>query len=175
MDRTDISTTGNSLLREFFVDELRDIYWAEEHLVKALPKMEKKSTTKELADAFASHCEETKGHVKRLEQVFEMLDEKSKAKKCEAMKGIIEEAETIISDTKSDTLTRDVGLIFAGQKAEHYEIASYGGLITIANTLGYTDVANVLKQTIQEEKNADEKLTKIAENYVNPEATTEKK
>ncbi len=163
----------HSMLMEFFVDELRDIYWAEEHLVKALQKMEKKATTKELVDAFASHCEETKGHIKRLEQVFDMLDEKPKAKKCEAMKGIIEEAETIISDTQSDTMTRDVGLIFAGQKAEHYEIASYGGLITLAHTLDLIDVANVLKETIREEKEADKKLTSIAESRVNLSATTE--
>lgn len=176
MGRTDdIATTDNSLLRAFFIDELKDIYWAEEHLVKALPKMEKKATTYELADAFASHCEETKGHVTRLEEVFDMLGEKAKAKKCDAMHGIIEEAETIISDTKADTMTRDVGLIFAGQKAEHYEIATYGGLITLANTLGLTEVANVLKQTIKEEKAADDKLTKIAESQVNVAATTEEK
>lgn len=175
MERTNVATTDNSLLKEFFIEELRDIYWAEEHLVKALPKMEKKATTTDLADAFASHCEETKTHVQRLEEVFDMLGEKAKAKKCEAMEGIIEEAESIISDTEKDTLTRDVGLILAGQKAEHYEIASYGGLITLANTLGLKEVANILKQTINEEKNADEKLTFIAETKVNAGASTEAK
>ena len=173
MRLTNPSTADNSMLRSFFVDELRDIYWAEKHLVKALPKMEKKSTTNGLAQAFATHGEETKWHVERLEEIFDLLNEKAKTKKCEAMSGIIEEAQTIIADTKSDTMTRDVGLIFAGQKAEHYEIATYGGLITIAKTLGYNDVAEVLKQTLSEEKSADEKLTEIAESYVNQEATTE--
>lgn len=168
-----MNTAEDSMLREFFVDELKDIYWAEEHLVKALPKMEKKATTDELAQAFASHLNETEGHVTRLEQIFEMLGEKAQAKKCDAMDGIIEEAESIISETKKDTMTRDVGLIFAGQKAEHYEIATYGGLITLAETLGLQDVADLLKQTISEEKAADEKLTKIAESRINMEARKE--
>jgi ferritin-like metal-binding protein YciE len=155
------------------VDELKDIYWAEKHLVKALPKMEKKATTDELAQAFSSHLQETEGHVTRLEQVFDMLGKKAQAKKCDAMNGIIEEAESIISDTKADTMTRDVGLIFAGQKAEHYEIATYGGLITLAKTLGLTDIAKVLKDTIQEEKAADEKLTQIAESHINVAASQE--
>lgn len=167
MERTTVGTAQDSLLMEFFLDQLRDIYWAEQHLVKALEKMEKKATTSELSQAFSSHCEETKGHVTRLEEVFDMLGEKAKAKKCEAMDGIIEEAESIISETESDTMTRDVALIFAGQKAEHYEIATYGGLITLANTMGLSNVADVLKQTISEEKKADELLTKIAENNIN--------
>jgi ferritin-like metal-binding protein YciE len=173
MERTAMHTAEDSMLREFFVDELKDIYWAEEHLVKALPKMEKKATTDVLAQAFASHLNETEGHVTRLEQIFEMLGEKAQAKKCDAMDGIIEEAESIISETKNDTMTRDVGLIFAGQKAEHYEIATYGGLITLAETLGLQDIADLLKQTISEEKAADEKLTKIAESRVNMEARKE--
>lgn len=167
MERTTIGTEQDSLLMEFFEDQLRDIYWAEEHLVKALSKMEDKATTSELAQAFASHLEETKGHVTRLEEVFDLLGKKANAKKCKAMDGIIDEAEEIISDTESDTMTRDVALIFAGQKAEHYEIATYGGLITLANTLGLSNVADVLKQTIAEEKHADETLTQIAENNVN--------
>lgn len=175
MERTNLEGNENSLLRDFFVDELRDIYWAEEHLVKALEKMEKKATTVELSDAFASHCEETRNHVNRLEEVFDMLGEKAKAKKCEAMNGIIDEAETIVSDTEKDTLTRDVGLIMAAQKAEHYEIATYGGLITLANTLGLNSVADILKQTLSEEKSADEKLTKIGETKVNTGASVEEK
>jgi len=173
MERTAMNTTEDSMLREFFVDELKDIYWAEEHLVKALPKMGKKATTDELAQAFASHLNETEGHVTRLEEIFEMLGEKAQAKKCDAMAGIIEEAESIISETKKDTMTRDVGLIFAAQKAEHYEIATYGGLITLAETLGLQDIAEILKQTIGEEKAADEKLTKIAESRINLEAKKE--
>ena len=174
MERSTVAT-DNSLLRNFFIDELKDIYWAEQHLVKALPKMEKKATTAELATAFADHCEETKAHVSQLEEVFEMLEEKAQAKKCDAMNGIIEEAESIISDTEKDTLTRDVGLILAGQKAEHYEIATYGGLITLANTLGLAEVADLLKQTIKEEKKADQKLTDIAETNVNVGASAEEK
>jgi len=173
MERTTAGTAQDSLLMDFFVDELKDIYWAEKHLVKALPKMEKKATTDELAQAFSSHLQETEGHVTRLEQVFDMLGKKAQAKKCDAMNGIIEEAESIISDTKADTMTRDVGLIFAGQKAEHYEIATYGGLITLAKTLGLTDIAKVLKDTIQEEKAADEKLTQIAESHINVAASQE--
>lgn len=174
MDRRTHETAGkDSLLMDFFVDELKDIYWAEKHLVKALGKLEKKTTTGELAQAFSDHREETEGHVARLEEVFSLLDRKAQAKKCEAMEGIIAEAETIIEDTEKDTMTRDVGLILAAQKAEHYEIASYGGLITLAKILGLTEAAKLLKQTIGEEKAADEKLTKIAENRVNVPASHE--
>jgi ferritin-like metal-binding protein YciE len=173
MERASSDNMQNSLLMDFFVDELKDIYWAEKHLVKALPKMEQKATTDELAEAFASHLEETETHVTRLEEVFNMLGKKAQAKKCEAMNGIIAEAEDIISDTKADTMTRDVGLIFAGQKAEHHEIATYGGLITLAKTLGLPDVAKVLKQTLEEEKAADKTLSGIAESNVNVAASHE--
>lgn len=173
MERATSETRQHSLLMQFFIDELKDIYWAEKHLVKALPKMEKKATSDELAEAFATHLHETEGHVSRLEQVFEMIGKKATTKKCDAMQGIIDEAEEIISDTKADTMTRDVGLIFAGQKAEHYEIATYGGLITLAQTLGLNDAANLLKQTLKEEKAADEKLTKVAESHVNVAASAE--
>lgn len=173
MERTGVKTKKNSMLMDFFHDELKDIYWAEKHLVKALPKMEKKATTEELAQAFAGHLSETEEHVTRLEQVFELMGKKAQAKKCDAMNGIIEEAESIISDTEKDTMTRDVGLIFAGQKAEHYEIATYGGLITLAETLGLGKIAKILKKTINEEKAADEKLTKIAESVVNVAASKE--
>ncbi|HEX5551628.1 MAG TPA: ferritin-like domain-containing protein [Chitinophagaceae bacterium] len=173
METTTTGNAQNSLLMEFFIDELKDIYWAEQHLVKTLEKMAGKATTGELAQAFESHCDETKEHVTRLEQAFEMIGEKAKDKKCDAMAGIIAEGESIVSDTEKDTMTRDVGLIFAGQKAEHYEIATYGGLIRVAKTLGLTDVANLLVQTLNEEKAADEKLTGIAENNVNLEASRE--
>lgn len=162
-----------SLLREFFVDSLKDIYWAEKHLVKALPKMQEKATTGVLADAFSSHLQETEGHVTRLEEVFDILGEKAVTKKCEAMAGIIAEAEDIISDTEKDTMTRDVGLIMAAQKAEHYEIATYGGLITLAKTLGLGEAAEVMIQTLEEEKAADQTLTDIAESHVNQAASEE--
>lgn len=163
----------DSMLQEFFVDELKDIYWAEKHLVKTLPKMEKAATTQELKDAFADHLETTKGHVERLEKIFEMLGEKAVAKKCEAMEGITTEGEDIISETEKGTATRDVGLIFAGQKVEHYEIATYGGLAQLAKTLSHDDVAKLLEKTLSEEKEADELLTSVAENSVNYEAAEE--
>ncbi len=165
--------SSDSLLREFFIDQLKDIYWAEKHLVKTLPKMKKAATSSELQQAFADHLEITNTHVTRLEQVFEILGEKASAKKCDAMAGITEEGEGIISETEKGTATRDVGLIFAGQKAEHYEIATYGGLAQLAKTLGLQQVSEILGTTLGEEKQADELLTKIAEEHVNYEAKAE--
>ncbi|MBV9986539.1 MAG: ferritin-like domain-containing protein [Chitinophagaceae bacterium] len=161
------------LLKEFFVDEIKDIYWAEKKLVTTLPKMRKAATTPELQDAFTEHLEVTKEHVNRLEQVFEMLGEKAQAKKCEAMEGLVKEGEGIIEDTEDGSTTRDVALIMAAQKVEHYEIATYGGLTQLAKTLGLDDVAEILFSTLEEEKQADETLTGIAENSVNYEAALE--
>lgn len=168
------ATVRDSRLREFFVDELKDIYWAEQKLVKTLPKMQKAASSEKLQTAFGSHLEETKTHVQRLEEVFKSLGEKAVAKKCDAMEGITEEGSSIIEDTEEGTATRDVALVMAGQKAEHYEIATYGSLIQIAHTLGMEEVANVLEETLEEEKAADQKLTEIAENDVNYEASSEK-
>ena len=164
---------ADSRLKEFFVDELKDIYWAEKHLVKTLPKMKKAATSSELQAAFADHLEVTKTHVTRLEDAFEALGEKAQAKKCEAMEGITKEGESIIEDTEEGTSTRDVGLILAAQKVEHYEISTYGGLHQLAITLGLEDVADILEQPLEEEKETDEKLTEIAENSVNYEAAEE--
>jgi ferritin-like metal-binding protein YciE len=163
----------DSKLKEFFTDQLMDIYWAEKKLVKTLPKMEEAATTQQLKDAFRSHLNETEGHVTRLEQVFGMIGEEADTTKCAAMAGIVDEGEDIIDDTDEGSAQRDVGLIFAGQKAEHYEIATYGGLCTLAKTLGYNDAANLLEQTLAEEKNADQKLTSIAENDINYQAAQE--
>ena len=163
----------DSKLKEFFVDQLKDIYWAEKKLVKTLPKMEEAATTPQLKDAFRNHLNETEGHVSRIEQVFGMVGEEADTTKCAAMAGIVDEGEDIIDDTDEGTAQRDVGLIFAGQKAEHYEIATYGGLVTLAKTLGYEDAANLLRQTLEEEKNADVKLTSIAENDINCQAAQE--
>jgi ferritin-like metal-binding protein YciE len=160
-------------LKEFFIDELKDIYWAEKHLVKTLPKMKKAATSSELQAAFADHLEVTKTHVTRLEDAFEALGEKAQAKKCEAMEGITKEGESIIEDTEEGTSTRDVGLILAAQKVEHYEISTYGGLHQLAITLGLEEVADILEQTLDEEKETDKKLTEIAENSVNYEAAEE--
>ena len=175
MDKNPSTKGGvkDSMLEEFFTDELKDIYWAEKHLVKTLPKMQKAATSKELKDAFAGHLETTKGHVTRLEQVFEMLGKKAQAKKCDAMEGITKEGASIIEDTEAGTATRDVGLILAGQKAEHYEISTYGGLAQLARTLGKEDIANILAETLAEEKEADELLTSVAENNVNYQAIEE--
>lgn len=163
----------DSMLREFFEDELKDIYWAEKHLVKTLPKMMKAATSSELKTAFQDHLDVTKTHVTRLEQVFEAMGKKAQAKKCEAMEGITKEGESIIEDTEDGTATRDVGLILAAQKVEHYEISTYGGLHQLAITLGHDAVAELLEQTLAEEKDADSLLTDIAENSVNYEAAEE--
>lgn len=162
-----------SALEDFFIDELRDIYWAEKHLTKALPKMKKAATSDELADAFADHLEQTQEHVSRLEDVFEMMGVTARGKKCEAMEGLVKEGEELIEETESGSSTRDVGLIMAAQKVEHYEIATYGGLINLARTIGRDDVAEILKKTIAEEKEADELLSGLAENNINASANTE--
>lgn len=165
----------DSALNELFVDELKDIYWAEKHLTKALAKMAKKATSDELRQALETHITETEGQITRLEQVFETIGEKAVAKKCEAMNGLIKEGEEIMEDTEDGTVTRDVGIISAAQKAEHYEIASYGTLKTLATTLGYNEAAELLAQTLEEEKKTDDLLTQIAEGNINQSAKSEKK
>lgn len=164
---------NDSMLREFFIDELKDIYYAEKHIAKTLPKMKKAATSKELQQAFEDHKAMTLQQVARLEQVFELMGEKAKGKKCEAIEGITKEGEGIIEDTEAGTATRDVGLIISAQKVEHYEIAAYGSLATLANTLGEEEVAGLLGQTLAEEKQTDELLTGIAENSVNYQAAEE--
>jgi ferritin-like metal-binding protein YciE len=162
-----------TMLEEYFLEELRDIYWAEKHLTKALPKMEKAATSEELSTAFADHLQVTREQVTRLEQVFEMLGEKPRGKKCDGIEGIVKEAEANIEDTEDGTSTRDVALIIAAQKVEHYEIAAYGGLAQIAKTLGKVDIGNILGEILEEEKEADELLTNLAEGGVNESATQE--
>jgi ferritin-like metal-binding protein YciE len=158
---------------EFFVDELKDIYWAEKHLAKALPKMKKAATSPELAAAFDKHTAETEQHIITLEQVFELLEEKATAKKCDAMAGLLEEADGIISDTDKGTMTRDAGLILAAQKVEHYEIATYGTLRVYAQNMGRDDIAELLSQTLENEKATDVSLTEIAVGAVNAQAVSE--
>lgn len=164
---------SNSLLKEFFVDELKDIYYAEKQIAKTLPKMKKAATSDELKKAFESHLTMTEGQIERLEQVFEKLGEKAKGKTCDAIEGILKEGEGIISETDSKTATRDVGLIFAAQKVEHYEIATYGGLAQLAETLGLSEISQLLHTTLEEEKQTDVLLTSIAENHVNYDASAE--
>ena len=162
----------SSQLMKLFEDELKDIYWAEKALTKAIPKMIKNATSEELIEALESHLEETRTHVQRAEQVFEVIGKKPVAKKCEAMEGLIKEAEEIMEECEEGAMC-DAGIISAGQKVEHYEIASYGTLRTFAETLGLTDAAELLEQTLNEEKAADEKLTEIAVTTVNIEASHE--
>ncbi|TDH29131.1 ferritin-like domain-containing protein [Segetibacter sp. 3557_3] len=155
------------LLEKLFYDSLKDIYYAEKALVKTLPRLRKAATTDDLKTTFEEHTEVTKQQVARLEQVFQSMGKRAQGKKCEAMDGIIKEAESIIEDTQSGTMTRDVGLIMAAQKVEHYEIASYGSLAQLAKTLGLEEVKNLLGQTLDEEKRTDELLTQIAETKIN--------
>jgi ferritin-like metal-binding protein YciE len=159
-------------LRSLLVDELKDIYWAEKALVKALPKMVSNASSDELAEAITSHLEETKQHVTRLEEVFAVFNETPQTKKCEAMSGLIEEAEELIEDME-EGVVRDAGLILAAQKVEHYEIATYGTLVAFANTLGEDEASSLLQETLAEEKEADVKLTEIAESSINVEAASE--
>jgi len=156
-------------LHDAFLDELRDSYDAEKQLIKALPKMAKAATSSELRDAFERHLEETQGHVDRLEQVFELLDEKAKGKHCDGIAGIIEEGKNAMGENFDDA-TMDAVLIASGQRAEHYEMAAYGTLVAWARGMGHNEAADLLQETLDEEGAADEKLTSIAESGVNQEA-----
>lgn len=156
-------------LRDLFIDELKDIYWAENALVKALPKMIKNATTPNLVSALTNHLEETKNHVTRLEKVFSIMGEKPVAKKCDAMAGLLEEGNGILEDTELGVV-RDAGIIAAAQKVEHYEIATYGTLAAWAGTLGEIEAAELLKETLGEEKLADSGLTDAAYHNINFEA-----
>jgi ferritin-like metal-binding protein YciE len=174
--RTPESTeVHESALNELFIDELKDIYWAEKHLVKALPKMARAATSDKLRTAIENHLAETENHVSRLEDAFASIDEKAVARKCEAMAGLIKEGDEIVADTEKGTFTRDAGIISAAQKIEHYEIASYGTLKTLATVLGYNEAAELLNSTLKEEKNADSLLTQIAEGNINQSGKSEKK
>ncbi|CAN5452656.1 ferritin-like domain-containing protein [soil metagenome] len=168
-----MQATYSKEFMDFFVDELKDIYWAEKHLTKAIPKMQKAATSGDLKKAFGDHLETTKTHVVRLEQIFEILGKKPQAKKCDAMAGIVEEGNGIIEETEKGTSIRDVGLVLAAQKVEHYEISTYGGLAQLAKTMGIESVKNLLGETLAEEKEADELLTTLAESGINKAAATE--
>ncbi len=154
---------------DLFLEQIEDLYDAEKRLVKALPKMAEASTSQALRQAFESHLEQTRGHVQRLETIFRQLGKDPKAGTCEAMKGLIEEGEDTIGDIDNLAL-RDAGVIAAANRVEHYEIAGYGSAKSFAKTLGYQEAVSLLEQTLQEEKEADKKLTSIAESTVNKEA-----
>jgi len=168
-----VQPVQNSKLREFFIDQLKDIYWAEKKLVKKLHKLSDAATSIQLKEALDHHLTQTRIHVDRLEKVFNLVGEEADATKCPAMSGIIEEGEDIVEETDEGSAQRDVGIIFAAQKAEHYEIATYGGLAQLAKTLGYMEVKDLLGHTLEEEKQADELLTKIAESGINYQASKE--
>lgn len=159
--------------RDFFVDELKDILWAEKALLKALPKMRKAATGKEVAASFDSHLSETEAQIATLEQVFELMGEKPATKKCDAMEGLISETESIISDTDKGTAIRDAGLILAAQKVEHYEIATYGTLAAFADAMEEPKVAKLLRSILRDEKKSDKTLTVLALESVNEEASEE--
>jgi len=159
-------------LKKLYLEELRDVYNAEQQLVKALPKMAKAASAEELKDALQDHLEETKGHVERIEEIFGELDESPKGKTCHGMKGLVEEGSEILEE-KGEESVIDAGIIAAAQKAEHYEIATYGTLRTWADLLGESDAADLLQQTLDEEGDADKRLSELAEDIVNPEALSE--
>lgn len=166
------SMTGTEF-REFFIDELKDIYWAEQHLQEALQELEQAATSKKLAGAFRKHIKDTEWQIKSVEKIFGMLDEKPKAKKCDAMAGIIKEGQKVIKDTEKDSYTRDAGLILAAQKAEHYEIATYGTMRIFANHMQRPDIRQEIEKILENEKETDVTLTMIAENYINERASEE--
>ena len=156
-------------LHDAFLDELRDVYDAEKQLTKALPKMVKAASSKELRTAFEEHLEETRGQIERLEQAFAGLGEKARGKHCDGIAGIIEEGKAILEEDFEDE-TLDACLIAAGQRAEHYEMAAYGTLVAWARAMEHTEVAELLQETLEEEKAADKKLTELAEGGINQQA-----
>ena len=148
-------------IEDLFLDELKDLYSAEKQITKALPKMVKAASTSELSEAFRSHLEETKGHVERLENIFEMLGKRGTGKTCEGMKGVLEEGAEVIQEVEKGPI-RDAGLISGAQRVEHYEMAGYGTVRSLAQLLGKDDIAELLQTTLSEEKAADEKLSEIS-------------
>jgi ferritin-like metal-binding protein YciE len=162
----------NNDLHELFLDELGDVYSAEQQLIKALPKMVKAAQSDELRKAFELHLEETRKQATRLEEVAKGLEESLKKKTCAAMQGLIKEAGELMEEQK-DSFALDAALIAAGQKVEHYEMASYGTLIAWAEEMGHDDAVELLRETLEEEEAADEKLTSIAKSEANPKARAE--
>ena len=161
------SAGGQHYFEKFFVDQLKDIYYAEQKLVQALGNMRDAATTEELQEAFEDHMHLTERHCRRLEKVFASMGMRPEGKRCEAIEGIVREVETIIGETEEGTMTRDAALIMGAQKVEHYEIATYGGLVTMAITMGMYEQADLLDKTLVEEEQTDFLLTDIAENYIN--------
>lgn len=161
-----------SSLHDLYVSELKDLYSAEKQIRQALPKMAKATSNTKLRAAFENHLEETHEHIKRLEQIFEKLETKPNGKKCVAMEGLIKEGGEVINED-AEPAVRDVALIAAAQRVEHYEMAAYGCVRTFAHALDYKDAAKVLQKTLNEEGAADKKLTELAVGGINTEANTE--
>jgi ferritin-like metal-binding protein YciE len=164
---------NNTPLFQFFIEALKDIYWAEKQLLIALPKLEAAATTNELTLAFGEHLSQTRDHITRLEQVFEIAGQPAEAKTCFAMQGLLKEADSIVEETDEGSMTRDAAIILAAQKVEHYEIATYGSLTEYAKTLGMNDAHGLLQLTLDEERMTDQGLTLIAQNKINWEAELE--
>ncbi|HEV7783292.1 MAG TPA: ferritin-like domain-containing protein [Chitinophagaceae bacterium] len=164
---------GNSPLFKFFIEGLKDIYWAEKQLIVALPKMEAAATTNELTLAVGEHLAQTNNHVRRLEKIFAIIGHPAEGKVCFAMQGLLKEADSIVEETDEGSMTRDAAIIMAAQKVEHYEIATYGSLTEYAKLLGLNDVHGLLQLTLDEERMTDQGLTLIAQNKINWEAELE--
>lgn len=162
-----------SSLHKFFLDALKDMYYAENAIMEALQKMQEAATTEELKDAFEDHELQTKKHISRLEKVFKLIGETPEKKECKAIVGIIQEGEEIMKSTEEGSMTRDAALIIAAQKVEHYEIATYGGLAQLAITMGHEKAADLLEKTLEEEEETDLLLTDIAETSINFDAKQE--
>jgi len=162
-----------TLLKDLFVDELKDIYWAEKYLTKAMPKMKRAASSKELISAIEQHLLQTEGQITRLEQVFELMEINPRAKKCEAMEGLVKEMQNMIEEMPKGSAARDAGLIICAQKIEHYEIASYGSLVQLAKTMGQNEAAELLQETLDEEKQTDLLLTELAISGININAERE--
>ncbi len=159
-------------LQDLYVDELKDLYSAEQQIIKALPKMAKAASNPELKNAFNRHLDQTMEQVRRLDQIFGELGKNPRGRKCIGMAGLIEEGQEVLKE-KADPAVKDAGLISAAQRVEHYEMAGYGTVRTFAQMLGYDDAAEALQQTLDEEGDTDHKLTQLAENIINPEAESE--
>lgn len=164
--RSELFPEGGSQPEQNFTDSLKNVYWTEKALLKALPKMRKAATTGQLQVTLEDHIIQTKEHVSRLEQAFKIIGEKVQAKKSEVMERLIREGNSIIEETEKDSMTRDVAIITAAQKIEHYEIEMYGGLVNLAKTLGIDDAAEIFVSTLEEEKRTDQTLSNIAANNI---------
>lgn len=169
----DSSSANDEGLRGLFINELKGIYYAEKALVDNMPSMSDAATTDQVRQAFQTHLEETRNQVTRLERIFQSINETPDTMTCNAIDGLADDADNVISSTESGSLTRDAGLIIAAQKVEHHEIAAYGSLHALAELLGYSEAAQLIEQTLQEEKNTNKKLTQLAETFVNERAKSE--